>query len=258
MSTIRKYNLFGFDFINAPNYRTILDEFNLGIKIESGEIPVMITPNVDQLVKYRRKKNKSIYDVLKHSKYILPDGQPIVSFSGWYRKKLQARLTGSDFYPLIWNLLKKKSSKIAYILPDEKLGKKLKEEYKDTFYYAPPFFDLKNKSEFEEVIKNSLKMISDNDIKFLFIGLGFPKQEFIATALSEKLKDRMPFAFLLGASFEFYLGMKKRAPKIYQKLGIEFLYRLLSEPRRMAKRYLADDLYFIIMIIKEFFKNEKK
>lgn len=257
MSTIQKNNLFGFNFINAPDYQAVLEEFNLGIKVESGEIPVLITPNVDQIVKYHRKENKKIYDVLKHSKYIFPDGQPIVSFSGWYGKKLQARLTGSDFFPLIRNLLIKKNAKTGYILPNEKLGKKLKDEYKNTSYYAPPFFDLKNKSEFEEVIKSCLKMITDNDVEFLFIGLGFPKQELITTALSEKLKDRMPFAFLLGASCEYYLGMKKRAPKIYQKLGVEFLYRLLSEPRRMAKRYLADDLYFIIMIIKEFFKNEK-
>jgi len=65
----------------------------------------------------------------------------------------------------------------------------------------------------------------------------------------------LPKTFLLGASFEFYLGTKKRAPMFYQKMGIEFVHRVITEPRRMVKRYLIDDLAFIPIAIREMRKK---
>jgi N-acetylglucosaminyldiphosphoundecaprenol N-acetyl-beta-D-mannosaminyltransferase len=257
MNEINKTNLFGFDFVNVSDYKPVLDEFEQGIKLHKSEIPLMITPNVDQLVKYNRKSNKKIYSILKQSKYIFPDGQPIVSFSKILGKGLKARLTGSDFFPLIWDLLKKKNVNVGFILPNSELGKKFRNEADNVFFYAPPFFDLKNKNEFDKVIEECYEMVINNNVEYLFLGLGYPKQEYISVVLLEKLNKKMPFTFLLGASYEFYHGMKKRAPKIYQKLGVEFAYRLFTEPKRMAKRYLIDDLYFIVLIIKEFLNNHK-
>jgi N-acetylglucosaminyldiphosphoundecaprenol N-acetyl-beta-D-mannosaminyltransferase len=80
----------------------------------------------------------------------------------------------------------------------------------------------------------------------------------LALALLREMKAEgidPPLMFLIGASMEFYTKVKKRAPKVYQKLGVEFLHRLFSEPRRMAKRYLVDDLVFFPMAIKEIFKK---
>lgn len=61
----------------------------------------------------------------------------------------------------------------------------------------------------------------------------------------------MPLFLLLGASYEFHAGLKKRAPMIFQKLGLEFFHRFLSEPKRMFRRYFVDDMVFFKLALKE-------
>lgn len=255
---ITRKHLFGFNFVDAPDYMQILDEFDRGIDLLDDELPILITPNVDQVVKFNQKDNIQIYSVLKHSKYILPDGQPIVTFSKLIGKGLGTRLTGSDFFPLIWAQLKQRKAKVGFILPNTELGKMFQDELPSVSYYSPPFFDLNSAHEFGEVVDKCTELIQHEKPAYLFIGLGFPKQESLAVAIHEKLKLAMPFTFLLGASFEFYHGTKKRAPKLFQKLYLEFAYRLFTEPRRMAKRYLIDDSYFLILMVKELFGRKSK
>jgi len=62
--------------------------------------------------------------------------------------------------------------------------------------------------------------------------------------------------FFLGASYEFYFGLKKRAPMIYQKLALEWFYRLITEPGRMYKRYIFGNLVFVMRALK-WFLNKK-
>jgi len=72
--------------------------------------------------------------------------------------------------------------------------------------------------------------------------------------LHEKLNQKnikLPVFFNLGASYEFYTGIKNRAPKWMQKIGLEWLHRFLSEPKRTFKRYFYDDLYIFILFLKE-------
>jgi len=54
----------------------------------------------------------------------------------------------------------------------------------------------------------------------------------------------------LGASLDFYVGQMRRAPVWMQRVGLEWLYRLLQEPRRLAKRYLVDDVYFLVILLR--------
>jgi len=84
--------------------------------------------------------------------------------------------------------------------------------------------------------------------------LRYPKQEMLIINLHEKLNQKnikLPVFFNLGASYEFYTGIKNRAPKWMQKIGLEWLHRFLSEPKRTFKRYFYDDLYIFILFLKE-------
>ncbi len=67
----------------------------------------------------------------------------------------------------------------------------------------------------------------------------------------------MPLFLLMGASFEFYLGLKKRAPVIWQKAGLEWFYRFTQEPHRLFKRFFIDDLQFFPIVAREFLKGKK-
>lgn len=249
--------MLGFDFYSAENVDVIADLVYVDEVSEEGIIPLMVTPNVDQIVKLNRPVNHELKESLTKARWILPDGQPIVTLSKmkFGKEGLKARLTGSDFFPAMWHRLKEDTAKrVLFVLPREDLGERFEKERENTFFYAPPYFKLENESEFEEVMEHVMSFFQEASVDYVFVGLGFPKQEYIALEMFRRLKEKggpLPKTFLLGASFEFYWGTKKRAPMFYQKMGIEFVHRIISEPRRLAKRYLWDDLPFLGIAISE-------
>ena len=253
----RRVELFGLEFQPFASTSEVAQDVLKKDIPDDGRIPLMITPNVDQIVKLERPENETLKRSLAHTQWILADGQPIVALSKIKYKEngLPARITGSDFFPVIWQELKEiKSKGVYFVLPKPEMGEALKAEKENCQFYAPPFFDLTNKDEFDSVMNRIFDDIEAYNPDYIFLGLGFPKQENIALRIFSHLKNEgktLPKIFLLGASFEFYLGVKKRAPMIWQKLGLEFLHRLLSEPKRMFKRYLVDDLAFLGIGIRE-------
>ncbi len=87
----------------------------------------------------------------------------------------------------------------------------------------------------------------------LFVGLGPPKQE--KWIWKHKDEINVPVSIAVGASFDFIAGSVKRAPKWMQKIGLEWLFRLCQEPRRLWKRYLIGNTIFVWLVLKEFIKN---
>ncbi len=83
---------------------------------------------------------------------------------------------------------------------------------------------------------------------FIWIGLGAPKQEYWMQKAAGQVNGVM---LGVGAGFDFIAGVRKRAPRMMQKLGLEWLYRLLQEPRRLGGRYIKTNIKFIGMCIKE-------
>jgi len=96
----------------------------------------------------------------------------------------------------------------------------------------------------------------DRTPEFLFVGVGFPKDILVARSIIDQWPETLgeaPFVLSVGAALEFTSGTKKRAPAIFQKLGIEFLYRMASDPRRLAKRYLIRDSRFLLILGRHIF-----
>jgi N-acetylglucosaminyldiphosphoundecaprenol N-acetyl-beta-D-mannosaminyltransferase len=99
-------------------------------------------------------------------------------------------------------------------------------------------------------------MIKKAEPDILFVGLGAPKQEkWIYNSYKEL---NVPVSIGIGVSFELISGMIMRAPVWIQKSGLEWLWRLISEPRRLWKRYLIDDMQFLRMILKQKFEFRPK
>ncbi len=174
------------------------------------------------------------------------------------KKPLQSRLTGSDFFPLIWKRIKVENKKALLIVPSEKIAKKLEEEYAYCKCYVPPFFKVEE-AQYSGIKNDILELLDSYEADFLFIGLGFPKQEILARDLYISRLDNnlhMPLTLLLGASFEFYIGAVSRAPLWMQKIGMEWFYRFTQEPKRMFKRYFIDDMKFISLVLKEIRYNK--
>jgi N-acetylglucosaminyldiphosphoundecaprenol N-acetyl-beta-D-mannosaminyltransferase len=95
----------------------------------------------------------------------------------------------------------------------------------------------------------------------VFLGLNFPKQEKLGMHIAASLGDdaeRSALVLLLGASYEFYFGLKPRAPRWMRRYGLEWLHRFMQEPLRLWKRYTVDNLRFIGLALKELFRSSEK
>jgi N-acetylglucosaminyldiphosphoundecaprenol N-acetyl-beta-D-mannosaminyltransferase len=99
------------------------------------------------------------------------------------------------------------------------------------------------------VDKSIVEQINSSGASFVFVGLGCPKQEYWCSAYAPYVH-----AILIGvgAAFDFHAGTKKRCPIFIQKYGMEWLYRLVSEPRRLWKRYLVTNSLFLYYLAKDF------
>jgi N-acetylglucosaminyldiphosphoundecaprenol N-acetyl-beta-D-mannosaminyltransferase len=107
-----------------------------------------------------------------------------------------------------------------------------------TGYASPPFgFDV------DAVCRDVVEAKPD----VVYIGLGFPKQEWLA----DRLCGELPGAWLLGcgAAINFIAGDRARAPRWMQRYGLEWAHRLASEPRRLARRYLVDDAPYALGLL---------
>jgi N-acetylglucosaminyldiphosphoundecaprenol N-acetyl-beta-D-mannosaminyltransferase len=94
--------------------------------------------------------------------------------------------------------------------------------------------------------------------KYVIVGISFLKQEWLCLTIYttlNKLRIPSPLFLCLGASAEFYVGMKKRASLFLQKVGLEWLHRLWLEPKRMWRRYILGSVSLLVLFIKEFNKE---
>jgi len=107
--------------------------------------------------------------------------------------------------------------------------------------YAPPFRPLSAEEDAEIV---SLINVSEPDV--VWIGLGAPKQERWMAAHLERITA--PVMIGVGAAFDFHAGLKPQAPRWMQRTGLEWLFRLLSEPRRLWRRYVINNPRFVTLV----------
>jgi N-acetylglucosaminyldiphosphoundecaprenol N-acetyl-beta-D-mannosaminyltransferase len=252
---IRK-QVFGFEFISGDLQEVLSGIINRN-EWDNTHKPFLITPNADQVLRF----NKEFHDLMtfyKDSAFILPDGMPIVVFSRLIGQKLQKRLPGSDLFPLLWRYCISADKKILVVAPNEETATGLLKEMKNGRAYIPGKISIDDNKQFEFEAGNICEMLVNEKFDYLVIGLGFPKQEILGKMIYGKIKSEgtsVPLICLLGASFEFYLNIKRRAPRLFQRLGLEWLHRLLSEPKRLWKRYTIGNIKFLMFFTVEYFKS---
>lgn len=259
-----KVTLFGFDLTNAATVGAVADDImqhyaNTG----TGPADRLITPNASMVVYYNEPENRDLKTVHSHSAYILPDGMPLVWLSRLKSKHpLQARLTGSDLFPVLWQKIKDANIPATMVLASEELAGRYQEDYQNCIAYVPALFTADDETYINAFAAKVADGIVSNRSAFLFIGLTFPKQERLGMAIEQALKERNYSTSILilhlGASFEFYFGLKKRAPAMFRKTGMEWFYRFMSEPGRLWKRYTVDNIRFIILAVKELLTRSRK
>lgn len=180
----------------------------------------------------------------------LPDGQPlsIVSRKRGYRNA--QRVAGPDLMPEILKLSQEKGYKHYFYGSTKNTLAHLKRELLTRYpelkivgMYAPPFRDLT-----EDEDREAVRRINESGADFIWIALGAPKQEKWMYEHKNKVNGLM---IGVGAAFDFIAGTVKRAPTWMQKLCLEWVFRIMQNPRRMIPRYLNTNFTFLYQVHRE-------
>ena len=250
---LRTRTLFGFDFISSHRIEAVAAQV-LGPQPDDGLLPLVLTPNVDYLVRLSDPRLAELSSALQRSRYVLPDGQPIVWTSQLMGTPLAARLPGSSLFPHLWRGVVDQGRRAVVVASNEETAERLRLEHPQIGVVVPPFFDADDPAQLALVLADCQDQIDKIQPEFVFIGISFPKQQRIALALAEACAargDQPPVFLTLGASFEMYLGLQRRAPRWMQRLGLEWFFRFLLEPRRLFVRYFVTDARFALLLARE-------
>ena len=217
--------------------------------IKENKAAYVVTPNVDHIVQL--ETNKELQEIYANASLILTDGKPLMWIAKWYGTPIKEKISGSDLFPLLCEMAAEKGYKMFFLDAAEGVAAKAAENLKNRCNglqvvgtYSPPFGFEKNPKEIEKI----KLMINDAKPDILIVGLGCPKQEKFMYHYCKELG--VPISFGLGESFDFEAGNIKRAPKWMADHGLEWLFRITQDPKRMAKRYLLDDLMIFELAIK--------
>ena len=174
----------------------------------------------------------------------IPDGGPLSSVGRKRGFSEMERTTGPDYLKEVLKISAEEGYRHYFYGSTEETLEKLKKHLEDEYpgvkvvgMYSPPFRAL-SETEDAEIIR----MINQSDADLVWIGLGAPKQEYWMASHQGKIKG---FMVGVGAAFDYLAGNISRAPMWMQKANLEWLYRLLQEPKRLFKRYFYTNTKFI-------------
>jgi len=210
--------------------------------------------NVAKIVKMQ--EDKELYNSIVNADIINADGMPIVWASRLLGKPLPERVAGIDLMQELIKLAYNRKYKIFFFGAKEEVVKKVVEKYSRE-YSSEIIAGYRNGYYSEEEELLIAKQIAKSGANILFVGISSPKKEKFLYKYKHILKN-VNFIMGVGGSFDVIAGKIKRAPKWMQKCGLEWVYRLVQEPRRMWRRYLIGNTKFIILVIKEFLKTRFK
>lgn len=212
----------------------------------------VVTPNVDHIVKVQT--DSGLQAAYKQAALIVTDGKPVVWAANLLGVSIPGTVPGSDLVPAIFDDAQASKTPLTVFLLGAMPG--VAERAKAVIQakwplvkvvgtLSPPFgFDKK-----EADSKVICSIVNASNVDLLVLGLGAPKQEIWITRYAPMLTVKA--ALCVGATIDFLAGEKARAPMWMRKLGLEWLHRMLSEPKRLAKRYFVDAIVFPKLVFNE-------
>lgn len=218
-------------------------------RMDSG---TLFTPNVDHLVKLQT--DREFLKAYNAAEYKTCDSKILVYVCKFLGITITEKISGSDFFPVFCDYHKHNESIRIFLLgADEGVAIKAQEKINNKIgrniivgAYSPSFGFENDPEECREIIE----IVKNSGATVLAIGVGAPKQEKWLYKYKHLLPNTKIF-LAIGATIDFEAGNVKRAPKWVSEIGLEWLYRLLSEPRRLWKRYLIESLPFFWLILKQ-------
>ncbi|AFY36998.1 glycosyl transferase, WecB/TagA/CpsF family [[Leptolyngbya] sp. PCC 7376] len=195
--------------------------------------------------------NNEFQQIINNALLTTPDGMPLVWGLKLFGLQEASRVYGPDLTLHCCTIATRENMPVYFYGSRPETLDKLRQNLLEKFpelnivgMVAPPFRALSAEEENLEI-----ENIIQSGAKLVFVGLGCPKQEFWMAKHTDKLT-----AVLLGvgAAFDFHAGTVSQAPRWMMSLGLEWFYRLLQEPRRLWKRYVVNNMAFVVLFLIQF------
>lgn len=249
----RKLNLFGIR-IDPLTMSQTLRKIRQWIEHGHGTCRFVVTPNVDHLVMLRL--NPCFQRAYDDAALVLADGRPVVWASRILRRPIPMVVPGSDLVPSLFASSTAQSPIKAFLLGAgpgvaDRAAVKIRAQWPTVEVvgtYSPPLHFESNEEENRSIVER----INRAAPNLLVIGLGAPKQELWIQRHRSQIKA--PVALCVGATIDFLSGERHRAPLLMRRLGLEWLHRMTSEPKRMIPRYARDAWFFPQMVFMQWWK----
>jgi exopolysaccharide biosynthesis WecB/TagA/CpsF family protein len=211
---------------------------------------IVFTPNVDHLVKLQN--NQDFIHAYGVADYKVCDSKILLYFSQFLGTPLKEKISGSDLLPAFCNYHQANNDIKIFLLggaegvaheAQAQINHRVKRDIVIASH-SPSYGFEQNEAECLEIVQ----MINQSGATVLAIGVGAPKQEIWISKYKDQLQNIRIF-LAIGAAIDFEAGNKQRSPRWMSEAGLEWLHRLLCEPKRLWKRYLMDDIPFIWLIL---------
>lgn len=215
--------------------------------VQAGEKGYICVTGVHGVMESQR--NRHLLRILNRATITSPDGMPTVWVGRIQGHRKMGRVYGPDFMLEICRLSLRKGYTHFLYGGKEGVAEKLRASLRSRFpgirvvgTYTPPFRPL-NCEEEEDLINR----LDDLKPDFIWVGLSTPKQEKFMAEYLDRLNARLMIG--VGAAFDIHTGNIADAPNWMKSSGLQWLHRLLQEPRRLWRRYLINNPMFIIKIV---------
>jgi N-acetylglucosaminyldiphosphoundecaprenol N-acetyl-beta-D-mannosaminyltransferase len=241
--------------VDVTSYTDVCDRLDRWIAM--GESRFVVAANVHVLIAAYWQREYA--QALARADLITPDGMPLVWALNLLGFPAQKRVYGPDLMLAVCDRASQEGYGIYLYGSNEStlaaLADRLKQKFPQLLIagsYAPPNFVLKDGiAQFPDLAVD-LKHINQSGANIIFVGLGCPKQEFWMATAKGKLNG---VAIGVGAAFDFHSLKKRQAPRWIMALGLEWLFRLIQEPRRLWQRYLCQNPLFFILFLAQLLES---
>jgi N-acetylglucosaminyldiphosphoundecaprenol N-acetyl-beta-D-mannosaminyltransferase len=198
----------------------------------------LVTPNVDHLVRLHRRGADvpGLAESYRHADLCLCDSKVLARLAKWRGVSLPV-ITGSDLTASLFESVIREGDRIAVVGGDAAMLDDLRAKYPNVRFaqHCPPMGLMRDPA----ARRAAAEFIAREQARFTFICVGSPQQELIAAEAS-RIEGGRGMAFCVGAALEFITGRTKRAPRLARRMGLEWAHRLVTDPRRLWRRYLVE------------------
>ena len=227
------------DCINLDDALSRIEEF-----IKAGKTHQIVVVNAAKVVK--AQKDAYLRQIIEDADLSGADGVPIVWVSRLLGKPIPGRVNGTDLMERLVERAAQKGYRIFFFGAEEAVVRRVVKIYREKYPslqvagYRNGYFGADEEREIAENIGNSKADI-------LFVAFGTPKKEHFIR--DHKSILNVPVVHGVGGSFDVIAGKTARAPQWMQNYGLEWLFRLIQEPRRMWRRYLVTNILFVYYVL---------